>query len=263
MGANMMYTAIAGLNTFSDALSVVSDNVANANTTGWKSNTVDFGDLVSGLMPTKDINTVAQGVGSTILGITSDFTTGNEIQTGDWSNLMIQGNGFFAVQDTSNAVYYTRDGSFTLGSDGYLDDGHGNHVLDIGGKPIQIEKNPSQPVYSSYAIDKFGNVTGSDALGNVTKLGQVGVTTFANPNGLIRNGYNMYTPGSTAGPPVTAAPGTGQAGELISGAIEGSNVDITQQMVNLITYQADYQANSKSIQTGDDMLQIVMAMKPT
>ena len=258
MSANMMYTAIAGLNAFNDALSVVSDNVANANTTGWKSNTVDFGDLVSGLMPTQNINTTAQGVGSTVLGLTSDFGTGNEIQTGLWSDVMIQGNGFFCVQDTTGAKYYTRDGSFQIGTDGYLDDMHGNQVLDIAGKAIQIEKNPSTPVYSSYAIDKFGNVTGVDANGNVTKLGQIGVTTFANPNGLIRDGYNMYTPGSSAGVPVTAAPGSGQAGELITAALEGSNVDITQQMVNLITYQADYQANSKSIETGNTLLQTVV-----
>jgi len=73
----------------------------------------------------------------------------------------------------------------------------------------------------------------------------------------------MYTPGSSAGTPVTQAAGSGQAGTLVAGALENSNVDITQQMVNLIDYQADYQANSKSIQTGDDILQIVMAMKPT
>jgi len=261
MGANMMYTAISGLNTFSDALSVVSDNIANANTTGWKSNTVDFGDLVSGLMPTDSINTTAQGVGSQILGVTSDFTTGNEVQTGSWSDLMIQGNGFFAVQDTSGAIYYTRDGSFQLGADGYLDDEHGNHVLDSQGKPIQIEQNPSAPVYSSYNIDKFGNVTGTDANGTVT-IDQLGITTFPNPNGLIRDGENMYTPGTSAGPAVVGTAGAGQAGQIISGALEGSNVDLTQQMVNLITYQADYQANSKSITTGSNLLQTVVGLIP-
>ena len=71
-----MYTAISGLNTFSDALSVVSDNIANANTTAFKSNTLDFGDLVGGLMATDNVNTTAQGVGSTVLGVTSDFRTG-------------------------------------------------------------------------------------------------------------------------------------------------------------------------------------------
>jgi flagellar hook protein FlgE len=268
MSADMMYTAVSGLNTFNDALSVVSDNIANANTTAWKQNTVDFGDLVSGLIPTQDINTTAQGVGSTVLGLTSDFGTGNEIQTGLWSDLMVQGNGFFCVQDTNNAKYYTRDGSFqistvppgtsTAGTPTYLTDMHGDEVLDVTGKPIQIEADVTNPVYSSYSIDKFGNVDGVEANGTVKQLGQIGIATFQNPNGLIRDGYNMYTPGSSAGAPIVQAPGAGQAGELITGALEGSNVDITQQMVNLITYQADYQANSKSIETGNTLLQTVV-----
>lgn len=256
-----MYTAIAGLNTFSDALSVVSDNIANANTTAFKSNTLDFGDLVAGLMATDNINTTSQGVGSTVLGVRSDFTTGSEIQTGSWSDLMIQGNGFFAVQDTSGATSYTRDGSFQLGADGYLEDMKGDKVLDATGKTIQIEANPTAPVYSSYTIDKYGNVTGTASDGTATIIGQIGVTTFPNPNGLIRDGQNMYTPGSSAGTAVVGTAGAGQAGQLTSGALEGSNVDLTTEMVNLIEFQADYQANSKSIQTGNDLLQTVMSMK--
>ena len=119
MAANMMYTALAGLNTFNTALTVVSDNIANANTTGFKSNTADFGDLVSGLIATPNAsNTVAEGAGSTVLGVETDFSTGSEIQTGTWSDLMIQGGGFFAVQNsTSGATEYTRDGSFQVNSE--------------------------------------------------------------------------------------------------------------------------------------------------
>jgi len=260
----MMYTAISGLNTFSEALSVVSDNIANANTTGWKSNTVNFGDLVGGIMASDDVNTTAMGVGSTVLGTTTDFSTGNEIQTGSWSNLMIQGNGYFGVQDSSGAEYYTRDGSFQIDTAGYLSDMHDNEVLDNAGKPIQIE-DPTKapyPKYSSYAIDKFGNVTGTDATGTVTQIAQIGVTTFPNPNGLIRDGENMYTPGTSAGAAILGTAGAGQAGQIVSGALEGSNVDLTAQMVDLINYQADYQANSKSIATGSTLLQTVVGLIP-
>ena len=90
MAADMMYTALSGLDTFNSALSVVSDNIANANTTGWKSNTVDFGDLVSGMLPTADGVTTAQGVGSTVLGINSDFATGSEVQSGSTFRQPIQ-----------------------------------------------------------------------------------------------------------------------------------------------------------------------------
>ncbi len=262
MAANMMYTAIAGLNTFNEALSVVSDNIANANTTGFKSSTVDFGDLVSGIIPTANSsNITAQGVGSSIIGVSSNLTTGSEIQTGTWSDCMIQGSGYFQVENpTTGSVYYTRDGSFQVNSSGILTDTNGNEVLDNSGSPgapITVEPTPSSPTYSSYAIDEKGDVIGTNSSGPVT-VGTIGVTTFPNPNGLIRDGDNYYTPGTSAGAGVVGTAGTGQAGLITSGAIEGSNVDLTEQMVNLIAYQADYQANSKSITTDDNLLQAVV-----
>jgi flagellar hook protein FlgE len=259
MSANMMYTAIAGLNTFNEALSVVSDNIANANTTGWKSNTVDFGDLVSGIIPTANSsNVTAQGVGSAIIGVSTNFTTGSEIQTGTWSDCMIQGNGFFEVQNPSTgATYYTRDGSFQINSAGILTDTNGNEVLDSGGKPITAEPTPLAPTYSSYDITENGWVTGTNSTGT-TQIAQLGIATFPNPNGLIRDGDNYYTPGTSAGTAITQTAGSGQAGLITSGALEGSNVDLTQQMVDLINYQADYQANSKSISTENTLLQTVV-----
>ena len=159
MAANMMYTAVAGLDTFNEALSIVSDNIANANTTGWKSNIVDFGDIVSGLIATADGVTTSQGVGSSVLGVTSDFTTGSEIQTGNWSDLMIQGTGFFSVQNpTSNAISYTRDGSFQINTAGISHRYEGNDVLDSAGKTHSIENPATTP---DSAVDKFGNLTGT------------------------------------------------------------------------------------------------------
>jgi len=261
MATDMMYTALAGINTFDTALSVVSDNIANANTTGWKTNTVDFGDLVSGLIATPNAaNAVAAGAGSTVLGVETNFTTGAEIQTGTWSDLMIQGGGFFSVENpTSTDVSYTRDGSFQINAAGDLTDLNGNEVLGVSGggatAPIVIA-DPSK--YTSFSVDQFGNLTGTTSGGVVTPLGQVALTTFSNSNGLIRMGENDYTAGANAGTATTGAPGTGQAGTITSGALEGSNVDLTQQMVNLIDYQADYQANSKSISIGSEDLQTVV-----
>ena len=262
MSANMMYTAVAGLDTFNEALSIVSDNIANANTTGWKANTVDFGDLVSGLIATSDGVPTSQGVGSTVLGVTSDFTTGSEIQTGNWSDLMNQGNGFFAVQNpTSKAVSYTRDGSFELNSAGLLTDMKGNDVLDSAGNTVTVAAGTTD-----LSIDQFGNLSGIlTGATTPTYIDTVGVTTFSNPNGLIREGNNDYTAGANVGTitianPIAGAGGAAQdtAGTVISGALEGSNVDLTSQMVNLIDYQADYQANSKSIETGNTLLQTVV-----
>ncbi len=262
MAANMMYTAVAGLDTFNEALSIVSDNIANANTTGWKSNTVDFGDLVSGLIATSDGVPTTQGVGSSVLGVTSDFTTGAEIQTGNWSDLMNQGTGFFAVQNpASNAVSYTRDGSFELNSAGLLTDMKGDDVLDSAGNTITVAAGTTD-----LSFDQFGNLSGVlTGATTATYIDTVGVTTFSNPNGLIREGNNDYAAGANVGTVTVANPIAGAngatsdtAGTVISGALEGSNVDLTAQMVNLINYQADYQANSKSISTASTDLQTVV-----
>jgi flagellar hook protein FlgE len=262
MAANMMYTAVSGLDTFNEALSIVSDNIANANTTGWKTNIVDFGDMVSGLIATADGVPTAQGVGSSVLGVTSNFTTGAEIQTGNWSDLMNQGTGFFSVQNpTSNAVSYTRDGSFEVNSAGLLTDMEGNDVLDSAGKTITIASGTTD-----LTVDQFGNLTGVlSGATTATYIDTVGVTTFSNPNGLIREGNNDYAAGANVGTITIANPVSGAngatsdlAGTVISGALEGSNVDLTAQMVNLIDYQADYQANSKSISTASEDLQTVV-----
>ncbi len=242
MGAsNSMYTALAGLNTFNTAISVASNDIANANTTGFKSSTVDFGNLVSGL-------TASQSTCSE-----TDFAAGTAIQTGIWSDLMIQGNGFFSVENpTSSLVTYTQDGSFQLNSTGDLVDGNGNEVLDDKGKAIQVA-TPSD--YTSFAIDQFGNFTGTSSSGTPATLGVIGITTFSNQNGLISVGQNDYIPGANVGTTTLGAAGSGNAGTIASGSLEGSNVDLTQEMVDLIDYQNDYQACSKAITADSGNLQ--------
>ncbi|MGC8494234.1 MAG: flagellar hook-basal body protein [Syntrophobacteraceae bacterium] len=259
MAANMMYTAISGLNTFNQALSVVSNNIANANTTAYKSQSVDFGNLVSGYMPTVYSSDTAQGVGSAILSTSADQGTGTEMQTNLWSNLMVQGSGFFEVKDSAGADHYTRDGAFQIDTKGYLTDANDDQVLDNGSAPISMTNSSTGALYASYSIDKNGVVWGTDSTGTQTSIATIGITTFANPNGLVSQGNNLFTTGPDSGTGTLGAPGdTTGAGTLISGALEGSNVDLTSQMVNLINYQADYQANSKSIVTGNNLLQTVV-----
>ncbi len=257
MAADMMYTALAGINTFNTALTVVSDNISNANTTAFKSGTVEFGDLVSGLISTPNAaNATAQGAGSTVLAVSTDFSTGSqEVETGTWSDLMIQGNGFFSVYNpTSKDTSYTRDGEFQVNASGDLTDENGNEVLDSKGDPIT---GIDPATYSSFSVNQYGDVIGTTSSGNTT-IDTIGVTTFSNDNGLVRVGSNDYTEGANVGTVTLGAAGSGQAGTITAGALEGSNVDLTQQMVNLIDYQADYQACSKAITTGNNDLQTVV-----
>jgi flagellar hook protein FlgE len=261
MAADMMYTSLAGLDTFNTALTVVSNNIANANTTGFKSNTVDFGDLVSGLISTTNAsNATPAGAGSTILGVETDFSTGSEIQTGTWSDLMIQGAGFFSVENPSTSVIsYTRDGAFGVNSAGDLTDLNGNEVLNTKGDPI-TGLDPA--TYSSFSVDQYGNLSGTTSGGVATPLGQIAITTFSNQDGLVSVGKNDYTAGVNVGTVTVAnaTAGSDTAGTITSGALEDSNVDLTAQMVNLIDYQADYQACSKAITAGNNDLQTVVSL---
>jgi len=254
-----MFNGVAGLDTFSTALSIVSDNISNANSTGYKSNSGVFGDLVSGFMANQSTNTVSQGAGSDLLGVTTDFATGPTLQTGTWSNAMIQGNGFFSVEDSNNVISYTRDGTFQMDANGWLTNMEGDKVLGSTGSAIRIEANPATPVYTSYSIEQgTGTIYGTLPGGTSTvSLGTIRVSTFPNPQGLTRVGDNRYTPGASAGTPIDSTGGVGQAGSIVSSAIEGSNVDLGKEMVNMIIYQSDYSANSKSITTADEMLQTV------
>ena len=257
--SNAMFNGVSGLNTFSTALSIVSDNISNANSTGYKSNSGLFGDLVSGYMATQSVDTESQGAGSDLLGVATDFSTGPTLQTGTWSNAMIQGNGFFSVKDANGVTSYTRDGSFRMDANGFLTNMQGDQVLGSDGNPIQIEANPATPVYTSYNIQEgTGNIYGTLPGGTSTVLiGTLRVSTFPNQEGLIRKGNNLFTLGASAGAPIDSTGGVGQAGTIVSGAIEGSNVDLGKEMVNMIIDQSDYSANSKTITTADEMLQTV------
>lgn len=257
--SSAMFTGVTGLETFGNALSVVSDNIANANSTAYKANSALFCDLVSGYLDTQSPDMEASGAGTAMAGVTTDFATGATMQTGTWSNVMIQGNGFFSVQNASGAAFYTRDGTFHVDADGYLVNTQGYQVLNSDGDPIQIEADPTDPTYVAYEIDGNGVITGTlPNNGGTVTIGTLRVSTFPNPEGLIRNGQNLYYPGSTAGTAVDGTASAGSCGQIVSGAIEGSNVDLAREMVNMIIFQADYTANSKSITTANNMLDTVV-----
>jgi flagellar hook protein FlgE len=261
-----MNIGVAGLNAFGSAMTVLSDNVANANTTGFKSSHVRFGDLVSSYYVTQSTDTDRQGSGSTILGISTDFSEGPIQTTSAWSDVAINGEGFLNVRlldatgAATGATYYTRDGSLHMDRNGYLVNSQGYGVLDSGGAPIRVEAAPSTPVYTNYNIDANGQVWGSPiAGGNAVAIGApMRMTTFPNQDGLLRHGNNLYQLGPQAGTQVDSVANTASTGSITSRAIETSNVDIANEMVTMIVYQADFNANSKSITVGDNMLTTVV-----
>lgn len=255
--SNSMYIGVSGLNSFSAALSVVADNVANSNTTGFKANSVRFGDMVSSYYSTQSVDTDRAGSGSAILGIATDYSEGPMVATNKWSDVAINGNGFFTVQTPAGQMY-TRDGSFHMDRLGNLVTLQGYSVLDSSGAAINID-DPTNPAYTNYNIDADGMIWGTPVAGGdpVSITGPIGITIFPNQDGLIRQGANLYTAGPQTGAANLGTPNTGGRGFLLDLNLENSNVDLANEMVNMIIYQADYNANSKTILTASEMLEVV------
>lgn len=252
-----LYIGTSGLRSYATGLTVVSDNIANSGTTAFKANQARFADLVSTYYITQGSETDRQGSGSTVLSVSTDFSQGSTVNTSDWADMAVNGNGFFNVKlPSGTTTYYTRDGDFHMDSDGYLVNSEGYQVIGSDGNPIQVEADPSNPVYSSYTVDSTGQIYGTPvAGGSAVAIGvPVRITTFANQDGLIRTGENLYIAGPEAGAATDGTAGDGLCGTIVECALEGSNVDLANEMVNMITYQASYNANAKVITTASDLI---------
>lgn len=266
-----MYIGTTGLASFAEALSMTSDNVANANTTGFKASHARFGDMVSSFLTTQSVDTDRAGAGSAILGIATNFAQGSLTTTETWSDLAINGDGFFAVHqlDSSNQLdaaaqtYYTRDGGFHVNAEGILVNNQGLAVLDSTGALISVD-DPATPVYYNYNVDSDGQIWGTPidptAGTDPVMIASIGLSTFPNQDGLIRQGANLYLPGPESGAATTTTVGEKPNVTIVDCSVEASNVDLATEMVNMIIYQADYNANSKSITTGSTMLDTVINM---
>jgi flagellar hook protein FlgE len=268
MSANStLYIGASGLKTYAEAMSIVSDNVANANTTGYKANRPRFGDLVSGYLSTQSTDTERQGSGSSLLGVETNFSQGSFLTTESWSDLAISGKGFFSVKQlgtdgasTTGNTYYTRDGSFHVSSLGYLVNGQGYAVLGSDGNMIKVD-DPTTPVYSSFGVSADGIINGIPIAGGApVTVGTLRISSFPNQDSLIRQGGNLYQAGPESGTVIDGTANTGVNGMILDGNIEASNVDLATEMVDMIIYQADYNANSKSVTTGNAMLETVINM---
>jgi flagellar hook protein FlgE len=276
---NSFNSGVAGIKTFSKSLEVIGDNIANVNSTGFKTARVTNQDSFSETLKFSSAgganfggtNAMQVGSGSSVASVSQVFTQGALTPTGGPTDLGITGKGFFKVQNLSTKeFFYTRAGDFRLDDTGNLLTNSGFNVMGIGNAPIKIEPlNGTNPL-QSFKIDKDGNVSAFYTNGNaaVTK-GQLMLTSFANPNALMRNGDNLLTNGSqtdgAAGGPAGATDSTGANnnlhGDIIQGTLELSNVDLTQQFSDLIVAQRAFQANSRVITVSDSVMEEVVNLK--
>lgn len=251
-----LWIAKTGLDAQQTRLSVISNNLANANTMGFKSSRPVFEDLLyqnvrqvgaqssegtqlpSGLMIGTGVRTVATE---------KDHSQGNLVQTEGFLDLAVQGRGFFQVLRPDGSLSYTRDGSFQLNATGEIVTASGNPL-----QPAITVPNNAQSV--TIGSDGIVSVTLS---GNAapTQIGNIQLADFPNPTGLQPLGENLYSESAASGAPQTGTPGLNSIGSLVQGALESSNVNSVKELVALIETQRSYEMNSKAISTADQMLQ--------
>ena len=253
-----LWVAKTGLDAQQTRMSVVSNNLANVNTTGFKKGRAAFEDLLYQTVRQAGAQTSQQtqapsglnlGTGVRVVATEKMFQQGNLLQTGNSLDVAINGRGFFQIQQPDGTIAYTRDGSFQMSNQGQLVTSNG-YLLQPG---VTIPQGAQ-----SISIGNDGVVTVQ--LAGQTAPQQVGTLTtsdFINPAGLQARGENLYVETAASGPPQTGTPGLTGLGSLSQGSLESSNVNIVEEMVNMIETQRAYEINSKAIQTTDSMLQYV------
>ncbi len=257
-----MYPALwiskTGLDAQQTNMSVISNNLANVNTVGFKRDRAVFEDLMYqnirqvGANSTQDTELpsgLMLGTGVRTVSTQKQHTQGNIIQTGNALDVAIQGKGYFQVLHPDGSIVYTRDGQFAINKDGQLVTANG----------YQVE--PAITVNSdalSITVGKDGTVSVLQS-GNTapTNAGQLELANFVNPQGLEPIGDNLYRETVSSGAPLTAIPGNDSLGTLNQGSVESSNVNVVEELVNMIQTQRAYEMNSKSISATDQMLGFV------
>jgi flagellar basal-body rod protein FlgG len=258
-----LYSAASGMNAQQLNVDNIANNLANANSAGYKSRRAQFQDLLyqnmvqpgaaSGQQSTVPTG-LQLGLGTRASSNEIIFTQGNFTETDNPLDLVIQGNGFFQIRRASGDLAYTRDGEFQL-------DKNGNIVTSNG---AQLEPQiVIPPNAQSVTIATDGTVSyvlpGQSA---AQKAGQIQLALFQNPAGLNSIGQNLYQPTDGSGEPTVASPGGQEGlGTLLQGYTEQSNVSIVQEFINLIVAQRAYEANSKVVKAADDMYQQVNNLK--
>ncbi|MGD1989359.1 MAG: flagellar basal-body rod protein FlgG [Pseudomonadales bacterium] len=252
-----MWVAKTGLDAQQTRMAVISNNLANVNTAGFKRDRALFEDLLyqnirqaggqTGV-DTQAPTGMMLGTGTRIVATEKLHSQGSLINTENALDIAIQGEGFFQILQPDGTLAYTRDGSFKLSNIGEV-------VTSTGARlqpPLTVPQN-----VSSLTIGADGTVSASLFGGGAQQLGNFQTTRFLNPAGLEPLGRNLFRETAASGPPQVLTPGQNGAGQLVQGALEASNVNVVEEMVNMIETQRAYEVNSKAISSADGMLRFL------
>jgi flagellar basal-body rod protein FlgG len=253
-----LWAAKTGLDAQQLRMAIISNNLANADTNGFKAGRAVFEDLVyqnmrqaGGLssQQTELPSGVNIGTGVRIVSTEKRFTQGSLVQTGGVLDVGVEGRGFFEVLQPDGSIGYTRDGSFKLNSEG--------EMVSSSGYPLQPGITIPEGA-QSITIGSDG-VVSAQLVGQPApvQVGSITLTDFINPSGLQAEGHNLYTETAASGAPQQGTPGENGLGSLAQNSLETSNVNIVEELVSMIEAQRAYEMSSRAISTTDEMLQFV------
>jgi flagellar basal-body rod protein FlgG len=253
-----LWVAKTGLNAQQTRMTVIANNLANVNTTGFKRDRPVFEDLLyqnirqAGGQTGAD--TVAPigfmlGTGTRVVATEKMQGQGNMISTENALDLAVEGNGFFQIVQQDGTISYTRDGSFKLSQDGEL--------VTVSGALLQPQVViPQDAATITVGLDGTVSVELANGGGN-QQLGQIQLARFVNGAGLEAMGQNLFRETNASGPPIIGVPGEQGAGNVAQGMLEASNVNVVEELVNMIETQRAYEVNSKAISSVDGMLRFL------
>ena len=253
-----LWVAKTGLDAQQTRMQVISNNLANVNTNGFKRDRAVFEDLLyqnvrqTGAQSSQDTELpsgLLLGTGVRTVATQKLHTQGNIVNTENNLDMAITGRGFYQVLLPDGDIGYSRDGAFQLDDTG--------QIVTAGGFPIQPSLTvPSDALSVSVSSDGIVSVR-TPGSPTPSQIGSLQLADFVNPAGLQADGNNLYLETAASGSPTIGTPGLNGVGTIVQGALETSNVNVVTELVNMIETQRAYEMNSKAIQTNDEMLQFI------
>jgi flagellar basal-body rod protein FlgG len=251
-----LWVAKTGLDAQQTRMTVVSNNLANVNTTGFKKGRAVFEDLLyqnlaqSGAATSQDTQKptgLMVGTGVRVVATEKNFAQGSQITTSNPLDMLVNGRGFFQVLLPDGSQAYTRDGSFKIDSQGRL----------VTASGYQVQPSITIPAAAQNITVSADGVVQATLAGQVApqNLGTLQIADFINPSGLEPKGQNLFVETAASGTSQPGSPGVGGLGSLVQGALETSNVNVVEELVGMIETQRAYEMTSKAISTTEQMLQ--------
>lgn len=263
MAITALHTAASGMQALSMKIDVIANNIANADTVGFKSSRVNFQDVLYQIRSQPGVRTGTQttsplgtqlGLGVTLSNTQIMFRQGSPMQTGLGLDVMITGEGLFQLDLGDGRIGYTRAGNFVKNVDGDL------VLANSIGYRLEPSINIGDPRAENISIGANG-VVSYTLDGETQTAGQIQLARFANPSGLVQFGSNVYLESDASGDPLIGNPGEDGLGSLLSGTLELSTTEAVTELVELIKTQRVFQMNSQSIETADEALQVVANLR--